>query len=331
MRRIFYFFITLAAFALGLTSSAQAQGDVTSPDCLSHTEHNHTLIILREGGNLTHGTILRAYDPDGICVGETAIEDGNAAIALWGEDSINPQGGLLPGEPFRIVAIVDGQEVPVTYAIQSGPSVYMPNGISTASAFTAVQPGEITVGFREPSGTVRGAFQREIDISGAFGAIILEVRGEGAELSSISVSPDAAVAETYVSDSLLAVAMAMPGEGAYVVSVGAIPSADAGGLTISSVQAVDSSGNIVQVTLSEGESTYTFLILGDVDGDGSVTVADLSEVFLHLIGVDRLEQAERQRADVAPFPGGNQSINIQDFFVLARAVVRGRWPDSAAL
>ena len=67
-------------------------------------------------------------------------------------------------------------------------------------------------------------------------------------------------------------------------------------------------GDKVKITSGTSSKTYTFIIYGDVSGDGNITVLDLSLVQMHLLKKKSLTGAYAQAGDVSR--GG--SVDILD-------------------
>ena len=85
--------------------------------CPAVTGEDATVVVpesaVAPGTPLAAGDVLRAYGDDGGCVGETEwLEEGGAALTLWGDDVVTPgQEGLAEGEAFELRAVRGAEEV----------------------------------------------------------------------------------------------------------------------------------------------------------------------------------------------------------------------------
>ncbi len=70
---------------------------------------------------------------------------------------------------------------------------------------------------------------------------------------------------------------------------------------------------------------------GDVNGDDQVNILDLLDVVDHIIERRLLSGSAFTRADVAPWPTGDNLVNVQDLAVLQNIILTGRYPDGVVL
>ena len=66
-----------------------------------------------------------------------------------------------------------------------------------------------------------------------------------------------------------------------------------------------------------GINEYTVVVLGDVDGNGQVTITDLAKLCLHYIGKEELVGAYKEAADL----DNNNEITITDLAKLELILV----------
>jgi len=83
----------------------------------------------------------------------------------------------------------------------------------------------------------------------------------------------------------------------------------------------------LEVIVSAAGGTF-----GDVNGDGCIDILDLIMVVDHIVGRDSLTGAEFDRADVAPWvggdplPEGDNLVNVQDLSVIQNIILTGFYP-----
>ena len=71
--------------------------------------------------------------------------------------------------------------------------------------------------------------------------------------------------------------------------------------------------------------------LGDASGEGRVDIADFTRGVDIFLGRATPDAHEQLVLDIAPFPGGDGSINLEDLTVLIRAIASQTWPDGTSL
>ena len=57
-----------------------------------------------------------------------------------------------------------------------------------------------------------------------------------------------------------------------------------------------------------GKNIYTFVVIGDIDGNGIVNLTDLAKICLHYIEDETLDSEYFEAADI----DGNQKITVND-------------------
>ena len=57
-------------------------------------------------------------------------------------------------------------------------------------------------------------------------------------------------------------------------------------------------GDTIEVTNSEGSNSYTFVMYGDLNGDGKVSSADLLRMRQHLLGLKKLKGVYLESAEL---------------------------------
>jgi hypothetical protein len=83
---------------------------------------------------------------------------------------------------------------------------------------------------------------------------------------------------------------------------------------------VIATGNQLEVYDSDNKkvSTYTLVIYGDVNGDGSINVLDLIKVNRHLLGLDTLKGCYLEAGDA---DRGNEGLNVLDLIYINRHIL----------
>ena len=75
-----------------------------------------------------------------------------------------------------------------------------------------------------------------------------------------------------------------------------------------------STGNIIEVTDDEGTSTYTIIINGDIDFDGSITLVDLLMVKKDILDMAKLEGLARKAAMI----GKETDITLNTYLAIKK-------------
>jgi hypothetical protein len=70
---------------------------------------------------------------------------------------------------------------------------------------------------------------------------------------------------------------------------------------------------------------------GDADGNDAVDISDLVATIDHILGRKGFNEAERQRADIAPWPGGDSNINVRDLVLTQNVILTDMYPDGTPL
>ena len=70
---------------------------------------------------------------------------------------------------------------------------------------------------------------------------------------------------------------------------------------------------------------------GDVDGNDHVDINDLLGVIHAILGKEVLQGASAARADIAPWPNGDDAINVRDLVLTQRVILDGAYPDGTPL
>ncbi|MBL0174917.1 MAG: hypothetical protein IPP94_06590 [Ignavibacteria bacterium] len=70
---------------------------------------------------------------------------------------------------------------------------------------------------------------------------------------------------------------------------------------------------------------------GDVDGNDHVDINDLLGVIHVILGKEVLQGASAARADIAPWPDGDNAINVRDLVLTQRVILDGAYPDGTPL
>lgn len=86
--------------------------------------------------------------------------------------------------------------------------------------------------------------------------------------------------------------------------------------------AKDAAGNISGNSSSNVSGSVTILPIGDIDGDGSTTIADALTALQMSVGLQTATAAQLARGDVAPLVGGvpepDGKIDLGDVAVILR-------------
>ena len=69
--------------------------------------------------------------------------------------------------------------------------------------------------------------------------------------------------------------------------------------------------------LSVGSSTYTLVVIGDIDGNGNISITDLAKLCLHQIEKEILSGEWNRAADI----DGNGNVNMTDLAQLQLVLI----------
>lgn len=329
-RYLFALWVAYLAAAFALYSTAEAQ-------CVTNTGRNASVILPAPVTDAAGTDTLRAFTAEGLCVGEVVLEVGaNQALAIWGDDTITPEkDGLTPGEVVRWR--LGGR--PASLETDLGPIAYADDGIFEVVSLNILDSALRLVG----GGTVRERpFTVLIEaINGSdaetLESIIFEIAWEGVQIDTLRL-PDTPVnpelARMYASTAdgvgLVTWASVPIGGSAVIAAVDGRLTGESGSVQINPLpdpMGVLYSGTDAGLTIGSPLSvSFSLLLVGDVDGSGTVDGEDLLRLARYFIGTGSLTAEELERADLFPYPAGDGLVNLQDVWILARELALGTWP-----
>jgi len=323
MREIWRFIFTAAllmAFSLhGLASDAYGQSD-----CITANSPN-TMTVIFPQESLAEGDTIRARSSSrDLCAGEgVAQENGAAGITVRGDDSFDEVIGFDPGEAFDLYLVDGGEETRLSVTADldgSGPRV----GTTTFQNGTlyvvdtwepAVQGSEsITLS----ADTVEVAPGASYSVTLAHDLHSLSMSASGVDGTDTLTFASEARQDTTIADTLYTTAVAIDGDMTLTGTV-----TEPRTITFDALEAVaNQDGELVEVAASFEPATLTLLLLllGDITGDGTITLQDvqlaLGHVLLCSLTGDCLDADQVTRGDMT----GDGEVRLLDAALIYQAM-----------
>ena len=310
--------------------------DLIPPEeCVFRTETNMNLLFVENALSvLEEGDVLYTLDKDGVCCGSVTYEGGNFSIAIWGDDSMTPnKWGLLHGEAYFLVLSSPRYPIPRLLRVTAGrdfigqfrlPLTYTAN---SAIIITDMEPVETNgqLGFTAANlSSIDGTFIVRVRAQHQYGenveALLLTIQPENVEIVEVT-GPSGTVQYSLVDETLRIVGYQLgiqPNEETDVFEIkGRIgPDAASASLIITGAEGAvdDETVSPANFELAISQVDVQRVLLGDVNGDGTVSLGDALLVVEHLLFLNRLEGNRLVRADVDQ----DQSVTIRDLWRIVK-------------
>ena len=292
----------LMAFSLhGLALDAYGQSD-----CITATSPN-TMTVIFPQESLTEGDTVRARSAvRDLCAGEAAAqENGALGLTVRGDDSFDEVIGFDANEPFDLY-LVDGdneQRLSITADLDGdGPRVgntaFQHNTILVVDTWQPATQGHETITLSADTVHVPTGATFSVDLEHSLHSISMKVEGieEGDILSMFAqVREDSTInGDLHVTGVDLAGQMVFQGT--------LLESRSVSFEALEAVAEVD--GELAEVTASFEPATLTLLtmLLGDINNDGIITMADVRMALRHVmlcnLAIECLTTEQRARGDM---------------------------------
>ena len=313
---------------LALPRVTQAQ------DCAEGTLYTST-IVLPDTMALEEGDIVRARSTSrDLCGGEAVIgEDGAHALTLWGEDAWSDTEAFEPGEAYQLWVErggVDRQALLTIDEREGAPwhneLTYKTNGVTVVADLALADPVEdpalalATEQIETTSNTYSTTLTAQVPDQAALVALTLQM--QGATTDTLTTASD--VTELTLQGDTLhlsAVGLDVTDGGVAVQVIG--PAQGTRQLTFEGLEAVlDLGGELVSRELSISPSLLTVIrtLLGDISGDGTITLQDvqlaLGHVLLCSLTGDCLDADQVSRGDMT----GDGQVRLLDAALIYQAM-----------
>jgi hypothetical protein len=308
----------LLLLLLPLTAAAQSE-------CLTAATPSTKTMIFPDGLDLTPGDTLRARSAErDLCAGEAVVDSAATGLTIRGDDAFPDTLGFEPGEAYDIyVADGTGETRLILTADMdgAGPRVdvteYIADALYVVETLTYVEPAAgvtlmLSPDVIETTATNWGTtLTTQLPEGDTLRAIHLEIKG--------AQSTDQVLAQGFNMLELQGDTLLFAGLGLNATSgtVASIQGQTGGGrtLTVTGVNAVvESSGEMQEVDLTVTPELLEVIsvLLGDITGDGEITLADVEAALLYLLLCPDygscLTDAEIDRGDMS----GDGAVTLLD-------------------